>query len=277
MQDTTLSHATMQGSVFTGPFDAILAVSMSRTGAYWAAATRNGEIWVWEEGGLTLRHELGALTRRWSGRSRSAQMNARSPARARTAASSCGRSAVVRCSGRVGLPKDLADSPFLLMEVCLLVEGLMRSFGSGMLSAAIPLRALPHTSPVFSLTWSPDGRLLASGCSDGSIWVWQPEAPEPETRVQVFAAHTDRVMGLAFSPDGTQLASASYDGTVKLWNLTHASLPPDVLGAYGPGAERGMESQMDIYLPAVALLPPSGSGTSSRVEQAECSRDIPMR
>ncbi len=219
MQDTTLSHATLQDSVFTEHFDAILTVSMSRTGAYWAAATRHGEIWVWEEGGLTLRHTWRAHTEIvWS--------LAFSPDE-RTLASASANGSIKLWevgSGTLlweswpaqGLGR-LAFSPDGGVLASGGLDALVRLWDA---QRGIPVRTLPHTSPVFSLTWSPDGRLLASGCSDGSIWVWQPEAPEPETRVQVFAAHTDRVMGLAFSPDGTQLASASYDGTVKLWNLT---------------------------------------------------------
>jgi len=67
---------------------------------------------------------------------------------------------------------------------------------------------------VCSLAWSPDGKLLASGCSGGSIWVWEHEVPEPDTRVQRLSGHTDLVTGLAFAPDSAQLASASFDGTL---------------------------------------------------------------
>ncbi len=219
MQDTTLSHATMQDSVFTGPFDAILAVSISRTGTYWAAATRHGEIRVWEEGGLTLRHAWRAHTEIvWS--------LAFSPDERMLASASSNGSIKLWNVGSGALLWErwpaqglgrLAFSPDGGVLASGGLDALVRLWDA---QRGIPLRALPHASAVFSLTWSPDGRLLASGCSDGSIWLWQPEAPEPETRVQVFTAHTERVMGLAFSPDGTQLASASYDGTVKLWDLT---------------------------------------------------------
>ncbi len=218
MQDTTLSHATMQGGVFTGHFDAILAVSMSRTGTYWAAATRNGEIRIWDEGGLTLHQSWRAHTEMvWS--------LAFSPDERTLASASASGSIKLWEVGSGTLlweswpaqgPGRLAFSPERGVLASGGLDALVRLWDA---QSGRPLRALPHTSPVFSLTWSPDGRFLASGCSNGSIWVWQPEAPEPETHVQVIAAHRDRVMGLAFSPDGTQLASASYDGTVKLWNL----------------------------------------------------------
>ena len=219
MQESTLSHAIMQGSVFTEPFDAILAVSMSRTGSYWAVATRNGEIRIWEEGGLTLYQSWRAHTEMvWSlAFSPDERMLASASANGSIKMWEVGSSTLLWENWPTQGLGRLAFSPDGGVLAGGGLDALVRLWDA---LRGIPLRALPHTSPVFSLTWSPNGRLLASGCSDGSIWVWQPAAPEPETRVQVFAAHTERVMGLAFSPDGTQLASASYDGTVKLWNLT---------------------------------------------------------
>jgi WD40 repeat protein len=54
MQDATLAGATLRDSVFTETFDAIMAVAISSTGQYWAAAGRRGEVRVWETGGQTL-------------------------------------------------------------------------------------------------------------------------------------------------------------------------------------------------------------------------------
>ncbi len=46
MQDATLSGAALQDSVFTETFDAITAVAMSKSGQYWAAGSRRGEVRV---------------------------------------------------------------------------------------------------------------------------------------------------------------------------------------------------------------------------------------
>jgi WD40 repeat protein len=54
MQDARLSEAALQDSVFTEPFDAIMAVAMSPSGQYWTAGSRRGEVWVWAEAGRTL-------------------------------------------------------------------------------------------------------------------------------------------------------------------------------------------------------------------------------
>src|SRR5437868_9377839 len=86
-------------------------------------------------------------------------------------------------------------------------------------SGTLVQRLAGQGGTVYSLTWSPDGMLLACGFADGSISLWEPEAPEPGTGVQHLAGHSHWVPGLAFSPNGTRLASASFDGNVKLWDL----------------------------------------------------------
>jgi hypothetical protein len=54
MQDATLAGAALQDSVFTEPIDAIAVVAMSKSGQYWAAGSRRGEVWMWAEAGRTL-------------------------------------------------------------------------------------------------------------------------------------------------------------------------------------------------------------------------------
>jgi transcriptional regulator with XRE-family HTH domain len=47
LQDTVLAGALLQDCAFTEPFDAIASVAVSRSGHYWAAASRRGEVRVW--------------------------------------------------------------------------------------------------------------------------------------------------------------------------------------------------------------------------------------
>ena len=73
-----------------------------------------------------------------------------------------------------------------------------------------------HAEPVYSVAFSPDGTLLASGNGDGSLQVWQPGFPgEP----RMLFGHSKVVKGVAFSVDGRLLASASADGTAKIWDV----------------------------------------------------------
>ena len=74
---------------------------------------------------------------------------------------------------------------------------------------------LEHGSGVTSVTFSPDGTILASGSRDGTVKLWNVENHE---NIATLGGHRDNVTSVAFSPDAI-LASGSRDGTVKLWNV----------------------------------------------------------
>ena len=73
-----------------------------------------------------------------------------------------------------------------------------------------------HTRKVWSVAFSPDGTLAASGGDDGTIILWDTKM-WTQTRPPL-TGHEGPVYQVAFSPDGTILASASRDGTIRLWN-----------------------------------------------------------
>ncbi|GAA4442339.1 WD40 repeat domain-containing protein [Phytohabitans houttuyneae] len=75
---------------------------------------------------------------------------------------------------------------------------------------------LGHRSPVQSLAFSPDGRLLATGSSDGTVRLWNPATGRPVGKP--LTGHTKQVDAVDFSPDGDLLATGSSDGTARLWN-----------------------------------------------------------
>ena len=64
-----------------------------------------------------------------------------------------------------------------------------------------------------SIRFSPDGQMIASGDSSGSVKLWKRDGSLTKT----FTAHSAGVSSISFSPDGQMIASASSDKTVKLW------------------------------------------------------------
>ncbi|KAG2010503.1 vegetative incompatibility protein HET-E-1 [Coprinopsis cinerea AmutBmut pab1-1] len=71
-------------------------------------------------------------------------------------------------------------------------------------------------SGVDCVAFSPDGKLLASGCRDRTIRLRNPQTGE--ALGEPLRGHSGRVNSVAFSPDGTLLASGSDDWTIRLWS-----------------------------------------------------------
>jgi WD40 repeat protein/class 3 adenylate cyclase len=72
------------------------------------------------------------------------------------------------------------------------------------------------------ITFSPDGKWIASAGNDATIQVWNSE-----TGGELFTlvGHTGPTFGVSFSPDGQYLASSSVDRTVKIWKLPKPGEP----------------------------------------------------
>jgi len=86
-------------------------------------------------------------------------------------------------------------------------------------------QSLATSTPVQSVAFSPDGRMLASGNSDGTVQLWNLTDPvQPSPLGQPLTGGTGAV-AVAFSPDGRTLVSGSLDGTVRLWDLADPEHP----------------------------------------------------
>ncbi len=82
-------------------------------------------------------------------------------------------------------------------------------------------RALgPHPSAVTALAVSPDGSLAATGCTDGSIRLWNLETQTPFGPP---LGHRAAIRSLAISPDGRFLLSGSADTTARFWDIRTGS------------------------------------------------------
>jgi len=72
-----------------------------------------------------------------------------------------------------------------------------------------------HGGPVSSVSFSPDGKFLASGSWDKTVKVWEVGSWQ---EVATLWGHEGYVYSVSFSPDGKFLASGSYE-TVKVWEV----------------------------------------------------------
>ncbi|NEP09679.1 MAG: TIR domain-containing protein [Symploca sp. SIO2C1] len=68
---------------------------------------------------------------------------------------------------------------------------------------------------VVDVSFSPDGKYLATALIDGTVHLWTIQGEE----VAVLAGHDEVVLRVQFSPNGEHLATASEDSTAKLWDL----------------------------------------------------------
>jgi len=110
----------------------------------------------------------------------------------------------------------------------------------------------------FGVSWSPDGKRLAS-CLGGTANVWDADTGR---FLLTLAGHTSTVRALVFSPDGRRLATASDDLTIQLWDaatgrqlLTLAGHPSNILHlAFHPDGTRlascGDDGSVRLWDPA---------------------------
>jgi hypothetical protein len=85
-------------------------------------------------------------------------------------------------------------------------------------AAGKELRTLKdHSDTVYSLSFSPDGTLLASGAADRAVKVWEVVTGK---RLYTLGESTDWVYAVAWSPDGRHLAAAGVDKSIRVWELS---------------------------------------------------------
>ena len=70
-------------------------------------------------------------------------------------------------------------------------------------------------APIWSVSFSPDGQMLAVGSKDGKLSLWNLQGEKERE----FPVSQSAILSVNFSPDGQMLAVGSEDGKLSLWNL----------------------------------------------------------
>lgn len=121
------------------------------------------------------------------------------------------------------------------------------------LSLSIPLTG----DTIYGASWSPDGKLIAVGCSDTTVRGFNSQTGE-----QVFfnGAHDDWPLATIFSVDGSMLVSASRDMSTKLYNVPTQRFIDNVT-SITPGALKGGISALQRHPTRDEILVGGSDGT----------------
>jgi WD40 repeat protein len=126
---------------------------------------------------------------------------------------------------------------------------------------------LPHVVTTQRLTWSPDGKMLATGSPNRTATVWEAGT---DKRLLTLSGHTERVNDLAWSPDGQTLATSACDHLVILWDTKSGKAQSTLKGHSSPVGDvrwspDGRRIAADSYGSTLVWAPPAESPQTTLV------------
>lgn len=173
-------------SELVGQDEFIESLAFSPDGTTLASAGVSGRVWLWN---LATNQPMGVLE---TGQADLAYSIAFSPDSAMLVSGACGRDGWSEC------PKG---------EIQIWDVATRQPKGNPLVG---------HTEAVWSLAFSPNGEILASGGYDRTIRLWDLATRQPLGEPLI--GHLAPVNGLTFSPDGKTIASIG--GDARLWDIT---------------------------------------------------------
>lgn len=102
-----------------------------------------------------------------------------------------------------------------------LVPGSLASSADWTKASCIEIQTSPAAA--MGIAFSPDGRTLASGGSDGAVRLWDTATGSEVKTLGTHPGMFNSVESVAFRPDGQNVASGSEDSTIRLWDVASGS------------------------------------------------------
>ena len=107
------------------------------------------------------------------------------------------------------------------------------------IASDVPVKNLQHPNLVDCVAFDDTGNLLATGCHDGVLRIWDLAK---NTAMKSINAHVQTspqnvqnpIYSILWSPDHKQIFTASFDRTVKLWDVASGNLVREFNAAPGP-------------------------------------------
>jgi WD40 repeat protein len=122
------------------------------------------------------------------------------------------------------------DLAFAADSATLYSAGADRTIKQWRIASEVPTRTFPHPREVDAVAFDPKGTILATGCHDGNVRLFDvakgavlkdikahPPAPPPTNE-------PNAVYCVAWNPSGTQVISGSKDASLKLWDAATGNL-----------------------------------------------------
>jgi WD40 repeat protein len=106
---------------------------------------------------------------------------------------------------------------------------------------------------VYSLAFSPGGRVLAAGNTDGSVWLWNLARPARPALIATLTGPSGHVYSVAFGAGGHTVAAADSSGLVWLWDTRASAAARAVCATAGQPLTR---AEWRAYVPGVPYAPP---------------------
>ncbi|MFN8459506.1 MAG: WD40 repeat domain-containing protein, partial [Anaerolineae bacterium] len=161
-----------------------------------------------------------------------------------------------------------ADHTARLWNVAVMLNPKLKFAPSPVEQPPWELTRLEHGGAVRAITYSPDGRWLATASVDHTVRLWDVSMEVNTGRELAHLPQPSLVKDLLFSPNGRWLATASDDNTVRVWATRVLTQSPQIEIRL-PAAINGL-----TFSPDSLWLATAGDDGTARVWEMATGREI---